>query len=52
MFAVRCRDSDELYWVPAADSGRTSTYLRVEVPEIDHPAVKQASDYTFDRRLP
>jgi hypothetical protein len=52
VFAVRCRDSDTLYWVPADETGRKSTYLRVEPPEIDHPAVRRASDYVFDRRLP
>jgi hypothetical protein len=52
VFAVRSRDSGDLYWVPAADTGRKSTYLRLDAPTIDHPSVKRAADYTFDRRLP
>ena len=51
-FAVRCRDTDDLYWVPLEDAGTKNTYLRLMEPEIDHPNVKRAEAYRFDRRLP
>lgn len=52
VFAVRCSDSGTLYWVPADETGQKNTYLRVEPAEIDHPAVRQASEYTLEWRLP
>ena len=51
-FAVRCRDTDELYWVPIEDAGKKSTYLRLTEPEIDHPSVNRAETYRFETRLP
>jgi hypothetical protein len=51
-FAVRCREHGTLYWVPFEQTGRKSTYLRVEAPEIDHPSVKAAEAFRFDGNLP
>lgn len=51
-FAVRCEDSDGLYWVPFEDAGRKSTYLRVEDADVDHPSVRYAERYVFDESLP
>ena len=51
-FAVRCTDTGELYWVPIGAAGRKSTYLRVEPPEIDHPSVAFAEEFTFETALP
>ena len=51
-FAVRCKDTDDLYWIPLEDAGRKSTYLRLTEPEIEHPSVKRADEYRFDQRLP
>ena len=51
-FAVRCKDDDQLYWVPVADAGRKSTYLRVTDAKIDHPDINYASEYTFRNNLP
>lgn len=51
-FAVRCKDSGELYWVPIEDAGKKSTYLRLSEPKIDHPSVSLAEAYRFDARLP
>ncbi len=51
-FAVRCRETNDLYWVPIEDAGNRSTYLRRTEPEIDHPSVNRAVDYEFDVRLP
>ena len=51
-FAVRCRDSGELYWVPFEEAGRKSTYLRVEDADIDHPSVSYAEQYSFESGLP
>ena len=51
-FAVRCRDTDALYWVPLEDAGKKNTYLRLTEPEIDHPSVKRAEAYRFNERLP
>ncbi|ELZ06358.1 hypothetical protein C482_01010 [Natrialba chahannaoensis JCM 10990] len=51
-FAVRCIDTDTLYWVPAEQVGSKSTYLRLEKPEIDHPHIKLASAFRFDTALP
>lgn len=51
-FAVRCRESDRLFWVPFEDAGRKSTYLRVEDAAIDHPSVRYAERYAFDEALP
>ncbi len=51
-FAVRCRESDSLYWVPPEDAGTKSTYLRLSEPEIDHPSVNRAAAYRLDERLP
>ena len=50
-FAVRCKDTDELYWVPFEAAGRKNTYLRLTEPEIDHPSVKRAETYRFDQHL-
>jgi hypothetical protein len=50
-FAVRCRDTGQLYWVPLDVAGEGSTYLRVETPEIDHPAVNPAAAFCFDEQL-
>ncbi|WP_436346652.1 group I intron-associated PD-(D/E)XK endonuclease [Natronorubrum sp. FCH18a] len=50
-FAVRCKNTDALYWVPVEDAGKKSTYLRITEPEIDHPNVKMAETYRFDERL-
>lgn len=52
VFAVRCKESDELYWVPVDDAGKKSTYLRLTEPKIDHPSVNRAEAYRFDVRLP
>lgn len=51
-FAVRCRDTDALYWVPLEDTGKKNTYLRLTEPKIDHPSVKRAEAYRFNERLP
>lgn len=51
-FAVRCKDNENLYWVPIEDTGKKSTYLRLTEPKIDHPSVKLAERYRFDERLP
>ncbi|USZ71362.1 group I intron-associated PD-(D/E)XK endonuclease [Natronosalvus halobius] len=50
-FAVRCRETDELYWVPMEDAGKKSTYLRIVEPEIEHPSTKRESDYRLEKRL-
>jgi hypothetical protein len=50
-FAVRCQDTEALYWVPIDSAGRKNTYLRIEPPEIDHPNVSLAEDFTFDAVL-
>lgn len=52
VFAVRCKESDKLYWVPVEDAGKKSTYLRLTEPKIDHPSVNRAEAYRFDVRLP
>lgn len=51
-FAVRCRDSDVLYWVPVEDVGRKHTYLRVTQAEIDHPSINRAEEFVLDRQFP
>lgn len=51
-FAVRCRDTGDLYWVPFEAAGKKHTYLRVTEPKIDHPSVNRAEEYTLDRRFP
>jgi hypothetical protein len=51
-FAVRCRETEDCYWVPFDDAGRKNTYLRVETPDIDHPSVRLAEEYRFDIALP
>ncbi|MFB1063391.1 group I intron-associated PD-(D/E)XK endonuclease [Natrinema sp. H-ect4] len=51
-FAVRCKDNEELYWVPIEDVGKKSTYLRLSEPKIDHPSVNLAETYRFEVRLP
>jgi len=51
-FAVRCGDTGELYWVPVGVVGQKNTYLRVEPPEIDHPNVTLAEEFTFESTLP
>ncbi|QLD89298.1 hypothetical protein HWV07_09765 [Natronomonas salina] len=51
-FAVRCRDSGGLFWVPLEAAGRKSTYLRVEDAAIDHPRVSYAEEYAFENALP
>ena len=51
-FAVRCKDNDELYWVPIEDAGKKSTYLRLTEPKIDHPSVNLAEAYRLESRLP
>lgn len=51
-FAVRCRDTGQLYWIPEEDAGQKNTYLRVVEPEIDHPSVNLAEEYEFDENLP
>lgn len=51
-FAVRCKDNEELYWVPIQDVGKKSTYLRLSEPKIDHPSVNLAATYRFDAQLP
>jgi hypothetical protein len=52
VFAVRCRETEDCYWVPLDDAGRKNTYLRVETPDIDHPSVRLAEKYRFDTALP
>ncbi|MEF8808461.1 group I intron-associated PD-(D/E)XK endonuclease [Natronomonas sp.] len=52
VFAVRCRETDDCYWVPFETAGRKNTYLRVDSPKIDHPNVRLAEDYRFDTALP
>jgi hypothetical protein len=52
VFAVRCRDTDSLYWVPRQDVGRKNTYLRRGEPEIDHPSVNRAAGYALSKRVP
>ncbi len=51
-FAVRCKETNVLYWIPIEDTGKKSTYLRLTEPQIDHPSVKLATAYRFDRRFP
>lgn len=51
-FAVRCKDNEQLYWVPIEETGKKSTYLRLSEPQIDHPSVKLASEYRFDENSP
>ncbi|OLZ42194.1 hypothetical protein A6E15_15000 [Natrinema saccharevitans] len=51
-FAVRCKETGTLYWVPIDDVGKKSTYLRLTEPEIDHPSVKLAERYRLENRLP
>jgi hypothetical protein len=51
-FAIRCKDTGTLYWVPEKESGRKNTYLRVSDPKIDHPNVNLATEYEFDANLP
>lgn len=51
-FAVRCRDTESLYWVPVEDAGRKSTYLRLSEPEIDHPRVNRASEFRLHESHP
>jgi hypothetical protein len=51
-FAVRCKDTERLYWVPEATAGTKNTYLRVEEPEIDHPSVNDAAAFRFEAALP
>ncbi|MFB6163795.1 MAG: group I intron-associated PD-(D/E)XK endonuclease [Haloarculaceae archaeon] len=51
-FAVRCRETDRLYWVPEPEAGTENTYLRTDEPTIDHPSVNHADEYVFDERLP
>jgi len=50
-FAVRCRDTGNLYWVPRTAAGAKSTYLRLGEPEIEHPSVNRASEYAFADRI-
>ncbi|ELY59356.1 hypothetical protein C491_06088 [Natronococcus amylolyticus DSM 10524] len=50
-FAVRCRDTEQLYWVLAEDAGTKSTYLRLKEPDIGHPSVNHASEYRFENQL-
>jgi hypothetical protein len=51
-FAVRCKDTSSLYWVPVGSAGKKNTYLRIESPAIDHPNVSLATEFTFDAMLP
>ncbi|SEO65971.1 PD-(D/E)XK endonuclease [Halorientalis persicus] len=51
-FAIRCKDTDRLYWVPETRAGKKNTYLRVDDPEIDHPSVNDAAAFRFDDALP
>lgn len=51
-FAVYCDAQSECYWVPIEEAGSKSTYLRLTEPEIDHPNVNRASEFTFSNRLP
>ena len=51
-FAIRCKDTGQLYWVPEASAGKKNTYLRVDEPEIDHPSVNDAAAFRFDDALP
>ncbi|AGB36075.1 group I intron-associated PD-(D/E)XK endonuclease [Natronococcus occultus] len=51
-FAVRCRETEQLYWVPSEDAGAKSTYLRIAEPEISHPSVNRAEEYRLKERLP
>lgn len=51
-FAVRCKEDEQLYWVPETDTGKKSTYLRVTEPEIDHPKINFAEEYMFENNLP
>lgn len=52
VFAVRCKDDGALYWVPQEEASTRNTYLRVDDPEIDHPAVRLADEYRFENTLP
>ncbi len=51
-FAVRCEELGTLYWVPFAQVGSKSTYLRVEPAETDHPSINDAAEFRFDENLP
>jgi len=51
-FAVRCEELGTLYWVPFAEVGSKSTYLRVEPAAIDHPSINDAAEFRFDANLP
>jgi len=51
-FAVRCKNTGSLYWVPVGSAGKKNTYLRLDSPKIDHPSVSLAAEFTFDAMLP
>ncbi|WP_135827754.1 group I intron-associated PD-(D/E)XK endonuclease [Halorussus halobius] len=51
-FAVRCKDTGKVYWVPEEEAGQKNTYLRVVDPKIDHPSVNLATEYEFDGEIP
>lgn len=50
VFAVRCADTDRLYWVPVEDARAKSTYLRLDEPKIAHPSVNLAREYRLKDR--
>ncbi|ELY64139.1 group I intron-associated PD-(D/E)XK endonuclease [Natronococcus jeotgali] len=51
-FSVRCRETEQLYWVPTEDAGAKSTYLRLNEPEIAHPSVNRAVEYRLENQFP
>lgn len=51
-FAVRCRDTNNCYWVPVSSAGMKNTYLHIEEARIDHPHIKHAETFGFDTNLP
>ena len=50
-FAVRCKDTNPLYWVPVVSAEKKNTDLRVKSLAIDHPSVSLAAEFTFDAML-
>ncbi|CCQ35302.1 uncharacterized protein Nmlp_1091 [Natronomonas moolapensis 8.8.11] len=51
-FAIRCRDTETLYWVPIAIAGKKNTYLRIDPAQIEHPNITRAEGFLFDAALP
>ena len=52
VFAVFCSETEECYWVPIEETGSKSTYLRITEAAIDHPSIRYAAEFRFERNLP